>query len=266
MRKLNLVFLVSVFMALLVLGGAAYLVRGHQIQRNASALLDRAQKEAQGQGVKAVETLKQYLSLRPHDPEAWRSYARMLDETRKDPRQREQVYLVYQEALRYNPGDPTLERRSVDLALELRPERTADARRFLKDLAGRATESLEKGQDVAEVAKAARELAELKELEGNCLLLDSEFQAAASAFNEAISYDPSRVLCYVQLARLDRNELKADPKVADGEIDWMLANNPKIGARSSPSLPLPCRIPPSRPGQRAQAGAGARARESPRSC
>ena len=131
--------------------------------------------------------------------------------------------------MRYNAGDPTLERRSVDLALELRPERTADARRFLKDLTGRATESLEKGQDVAEVAKAAVELAELKEIEGNCLLLESEFQAAASAFNEAISYDPSRVLCYVQLARLDRNELKAGPKVADSEIDWMLANNPKSG-------------------------------------
>ncbi len=230
MRKLNLVFLVSAVMALFVLGGAAYVVRGRQVQRNASALLDRAHgEEKQGQGGRAAEAFKQYLSLRPHDAEAWRSYARLLDETTKDPRRREQVYLVYQEALRYNPGDPAMERRSVDLALELRPERTADARRFLKDLTGRATESLEKGKDVDEVARAALELAELKELDGKCLLLESDLQASASAFNEAISYDPSRVLCYVQLARLDRNELKADPKVADSDIAWMIGNNPKSG-------------------------------------
>ena len=77
--------------------------------------------------------------------------------------------------------------------------------------------------------KAALELAELKELDGKCLLLDSDFQAAASAFNEAISYDPTRVFCYVQLARLERKELRKDPKDADREIDWMIANNPKSG-------------------------------------
>ena len=156
MRKLNLVFLVSAVMALFVLGGAAYLVRGRQVQRNASALLDRAHsEEKQGQGGRAAESLRQYLSLRPHDAEAWRLYARLLDETTKDRRKREQVYLVYQEALRYNPGDPTLERRSVDLALDLRPARTADARRFLKGLTGRHREPGE-GQRAGERGRRAR--------------------------------------------------------------------------------------------------------------
>ena len=53
MRKLNLVFLLGVVMAVLVLSGAAYLVHGRQVQRNASALLDRARKaEEQGEGPK----------------------------------------------------------------------------------------------------------------------------------------------------------------------------------------------------------------------
>ena len=227
MRKFNLVFLVSVVMALFVLSGAAYVVRGRQVQRNASALLDRARKdEEQGKASKAAEALGQYLSLRPRDGETWRWYARVLDETTKDRRRREQVYLVCEEALRYNPDDPALERRCVDLALELRPERTADARRHLKVLLSRAAENLEKGNDVS---NAALELAELKELEGKCLLLESDFEAAANAYNDAISYDPTRLICYVQRARLYRNELHKDPKDADDEIEWMVANNPESG-------------------------------------
>src|SRR5271157_2694756 len=182
MRKLNLVFLLGLVMALLALSGAVYLVHGRQVQRNASVLLDRARKdEEQGKGSKAADALRQYLSLRPRDGEAWRSYARVLDGVTKNSRRRDQVYLVYEEALRYNPGDPVLERRCVDLALELRPERTADAKRHLKVLLTRAAEKLDKD---AEVDGAAMDLAELKEFEGKCLLLESDFEAAATAFIE----------------------------------------------------------------------------------
>ena len=227
MRKLNLIFLLGVVMAVLVLGGAAYLARGRQVQRNASALLDRARKdEEQGKASKAAEALGQYLSLRPRDGDTWRWYARVLDEVTTDSRRRDQVYLVYEEALRYNPDDRALERRCLDLALEIRPERTADAKRHLKVLLARAAEKLERG---TEVSSAAMDLAELKELEGKCLLLESDFEAAANAYNEAISYDPTRLVCYVQRARLDRNELHKDPKDADAEIEWMVANNPESG-------------------------------------
>ena len=114
----------------------------------------------------------------------------------------------------------------MDLALELRPARTADAKRHLKVLLTQAAEKLEQG---TEVSSAAMELAELKELEGKCLLLESDFKAAANAYNEAISYDPTRLFCYLQRARLDRNELHKDPKDADDEIEWMVANNPESG-------------------------------------
>ena len=147
--------------------------------------------------------------------------------SRRTRRRRDQVYLVYEEALRDDPDDPALERRCVDLALELRPERTADAKRHLKVLLTQAAEKLEKG---AEVSSAAIGLAELKELEGKCLLLESDFEAAANAYSDAISYDPTRLFCYVQRARLDRNELHKDPKDADDEIEWMVANNPESGS------------------------------------
>jgi cellulose synthase operon protein C len=227
MRKLNLIFLMSMVMALLLVGGGAYLVHGRQVQQNASALLNRARKdEVQNNGSKAAATLRHYLSLRPRDGEAWRWYARLLDEVTTDIRRRDQVYLVSEEALRYNPGDPALERRCVDLALELRPGRTADAKRHLKILLTQATEKLEKGIDVS---NAAMELAELKELEGRCLFMESDCEAAANAYREAITYDPTRLLSYVQRARLDRNELHKEPKDADDEIDWMVANNPESG-------------------------------------
>src|SRR5208337_1804218 len=128
--------------------------------------------------------LRQYLSLRPRDGEAWRSYARVLDGVTKNSRRRDQVYLVYEEALRCNPGDPSLERRCVDLALELRPERTADAKRHLRAL---LTLTAEKLKEDPQAPDAARELAELKELEGKCLLLESDFEAAANAYKDSIS-------------------------------------------------------------------------------
>ncbi len=255
MRKLNLVFLASLVAAFLVLGGGAYVVRRWQVQRNVSALLARAEREQQqGQSARAVETLKQYVNLRPDDNAGWRTYARLMDETTDAPRRREETYLVYQEALNHNPGDLELQRRSVDLALELRPERTSDARRFLKDLIGHAAEKLEKSQDATKAASAALELAELKELDAKCLLLDADFPAAASEFEEAISYDPSRLFCYVQLARLERGSLGKDPREADREIDWMIAGNPGSGLRSSRAVPLSRGVPPARAGCRSGAG------------
>ena len=227
MRRLDLCFLTSTLTVLLVLGGAVYVVHGRQMQRNSSALLVRARREQeQGDGFKAAETLRQYLSLRPRDREAWRSYARVLDEVTGDSRCRDQVYLVSEEALRHNPDDSASERRCVTLALELRPERTADAKRHLKMLQTRAAAMVEKGTDIS---GAAMELAELKEVEGKCLLLESDYEAAAIAFGEAISYDPTRLSSYVQRARLDRQELHKGPKEADEEIDWMVANNPESG-------------------------------------
>jgi len=227
MRKLNLGFLLSVVLALLVLSGAVYLVHDRQVVRNASALLDHARKaEERGEVSTTSEELRRYLSLRPADRETWRWYARVLDKVTTGSSRGDELYLVYEEALRYNPGDPSLERRCVDLALELLPARTADAKRHLRALLTLNALKLKKD---AEASDAARELAELKEIEGKCLLLESDFEAAANAYKDSITSDPTRLACYVQRARIFRNELHKAPKDADDEVERMIANNPESG-------------------------------------
>src|SRR6516165_8164139 len=117
MRKLNLVFLIGLLIALSVFGGASYLVHSHQLQKNASVLLDRAEKEKDLD--KAVELLGRYLKIKPDDGRVWALYARLIDRQTSEGRGRAQVYLIYEEALRFNPRDPELERKCAELALGL---------------------------------------------------------------------------------------------------------------------------------------------------
>ena len=110
-----------------------HLVHGIQVRRNASALLDRASRAEAGDDLeKAEQSLGQYLTLRREDGAAWKRYAQLLDRRDADRQRRERVFLVHEEALRYNPGDSQLERRCADLALELR--RYTDAQRHLTNL------------------------------------------------------------------------------------------------------------------------------------
>ncbi len=227
MRRLNLIFLMGMVTAGLALSGALYLAHNRQVARNASALLLHAHRtEERGDAPATCQVLRRYLNLKPADQEAWRWYARILDQVLSGADRGNELYLVYQEALRHNPDDRSLERRCVDLALELRPQRTADARRYLGLLQLAPAEALKKDQRAVD---AARELAELKELEGKCLLLESDYQTAANAFSEAIFHDPARLSCYMQLARLERGELRRNPRDPDARIEQMVASNSRSG-------------------------------------
>ena len=129
MRRLNLRFLAVLLAAIAVFGGGMHLVHGIQVQRNASSLLDRARRaEAGNDREKAEQSLNEYLNLRREDGAAWEWYARVVDQQKVDRRRLDRVFMVHEQALRYNPGDPKLERRCADLALEL--GRYSDAHRF----------------------------------------------------------------------------------------------------------------------------------------
>ena len=135
MRRLNLVFVSVLLVAVVLFGGGMHLVHGFQMQRNASALLDRARRaEAANDLAKAEESLSWYLNLRPEDGPTWAWYARVVDQQDPDRRRLERVLLVHEEALRHNAGEVKLERRCADLALEL--ERYKDAQRHLTNLTG----------------------------------------------------------------------------------------------------------------------------------
>jgi cellulose synthase operon protein C len=217
-RRINLVVLMILLAAAVLLGGGMHLVHGVQVRRNALALLDRASRAEAGNDLeKAEQSLKQYLSLRREDGPAWKRYAQLLDQRDPQGRRREQVFLVFEQALRYNPGDPKVERRCADLALEL--QRYKDAQRHLTKLKEMVPKDSQ-GQP------AAAELAELEDRLGQCDRGLTQYELAEEWFRKAIENDSGRIDCYDRLARLCHNELRRI-EAADRVIKEMVAKNPK---------------------------------------
>ncbi len=223
MRRLNLVFLAILLAGLSLLGGGMYLVHGFQVQRNASSLLDRARRaEASGDQVKAEKSLNEYLNIRREDGAAWEWYARVVDQQKADRRGLDRVFMVHEQALRYNPGNSKLERRCADLALEMR--RYSDAERFLKDL----DQSIPRDARNQPASADRARLAELEDLQGQCAIGQTRFEEAERFFIKAIEHDPARVSCYDRLARLRRVELRRI-EAADITVKEMVAKNPDDG-------------------------------------
>ena len=215
MRKLHVRFLVGFMTVLGLCGGGTYLLHRVQMGRHASSLLDRARSaEAGGNLTRAEESLSLYLGLKREDSAAWAWYARLTDGQTKNPRGRERVFLVNEEASRKNPDDRKLERRCAELAIEL--ERHNDARRHLIHL----NDAIQTDPD-----KAA-EAAELEDLLGQCEQPESKFAEAERHYRKSIALDSTRVVTFDRLARLLRRDLK-NPAAADRAIEEMLKANPK---------------------------------------
>ncbi len=142
-----------------------------------------------------------------------------MDQQNADPRHRDQVFLVHEEALRYNPGDSELERRCADLALEL--GRYNEAQRHLANL-------LENAQQDSQGQPAAAAQAELEDLLGQCSRGLTLYDDAEKWFDKSVQHDPGRLACYDRLARLRRTELRRI-EAADGTIRDMVAKNPQAG-------------------------------------
>jgi tetratricopeptide (TPR) repeat protein len=231
MRKLNLTFACALLAGLTVFGVATYFLHNWQVDRNSSDLLKWAQKaEKEGKLDDAVEAYNRYLNLKVDDGEAWRHYAGLHDKlTANSLRNREQTLLIHQQALRHNPGDRTLERKCVDLALEFRELHVNEAKLHLDALLGKflvdATGSSPNLNDVPQAD--CSECAELVELYGDCRRLESRFEDASNCYQAAITGDPSRVQAYFKRAGLYRNELRREPGAADEVILKMVASNPK---------------------------------------
>ena len=88
----------------------------------------------------------------------------------------------------FSTRDTELERRCADLALELRPERTAEARLHVTNLSTRARVRLKTESDSS---SARLELAELEEMLGKCDVLESKYEAAAAALSPSRRSSPS---------------------------------------------------------------------------
>jgi predicted Zn-dependent protease len=216
MRRLNPTVLAIVLAASALLGLGTHLVHGIQLRRNAPALLVQATRaEADNDLTQAERLLSQYLNLRPYDGPAWKRYAELLERRDTNRRRREQVFLVYEEALLHNPADAKFERRCADLALEM--ERYSDAARHLGSLYARVSDPPDHS--------SAIELAEIEDLLGQCDRGLIRYDKAQDWFVKAIEHDPQRVACYDRLARLRRSDLRNNDQ-GDAIISDMVKKNP----------------------------------------
>ncbi|WP_165229447.1 tetratricopeptide repeat protein [Aquisphaera insulae] len=214
MRKLNLPFLLSLLAIAAILGVTTYFVHSWQVRRQVANLLNRARLAEEARDLpKAADCLVQYLSLNREDAETWKWYARILDEKDREVGAKEQVFLVHERALQFNPDDEALERRCADLAMEL--VRYSDAERHLKKLLSRAG-----------TAEKPRDKAELGELLGQCAVGGTRFEEAESLFRQSIKDDPERASAYYSLARLKAGNLR-QPETGAEIIGEMRARNPE---------------------------------------
>src|SRR5262249_20302478 len=134
---LNFRFLGGLLAVVVVLGASIHFLHAYQLRRHASTLLDRAYRAEADQDLKkAAQALQRYLDIDREDGPTWAWYARLVDRRTPEGPDREEVYLVHEEALRHHPEDRQLERRCAELALELK--RYSDARRHLQLLHQRA--------------------------------------------------------------------------------------------------------------------------------
>jgi predicted Zn-dependent protease len=212
MRQLNLVFLAGLVLVLAVLGGSGYFLHAYQVQRNASVLLDRARRAEEDKDLgRAAESLSRYLSIKRQDGPTWAWYARVVDQQAPEGPGRAQVYLIHEQALGFNPGDPQLERKCAELALEL--QRFSDARRHLRAL-------------LPEDSPGKPADAILEDLLGQCARGEAKFAEAEDWFRKAIAHGPGQADTYDRLARMLRTELRK-PDEADQLIESMVKANPK---------------------------------------
>lgn len=199
-KRLNVRFLVCVLGAVAVCGIAVHLVHGYQVKRNASALLQRADKAREDKDdVKEMEYLMRYLGFRPKDSEALARYGEILDEQAQKAgsvRRRMQAFLALEAVLRLDPERRDIRRRQIDTAMALGKFR--DALEHLKEL-----------------CKSAPEDAELERLKGLCKEASGHYAEAVADYESAIRHAPDQVENYLRVAALYHDRLD-NPKTVQG--------------------------------------------------
>ncbi len=136
MRRLNIPYLVVLLGLGAAAAGGAFLLHGWQKRRQAPLVRTRAEAQAERGDLRgAIESYRRYLALTPGDGEAWARYARLMDRATPPGDERGPLFLIHEQALRIIGEDEELERRAIDLALEL--GRGVEARTRLESLIGR---------------------------------------------------------------------------------------------------------------------------------
>jgi cellulose synthase operon protein C len=219
-RTLNVKFLGCLLAAVLGLAGAAYWFHGFQVRRNASALLELADRsEKAGDYPKAAEYLKRYLQLSPHDADVRGRYALFLADEKKfakTPQKAQEAFNALEIALRLNPERHELRRRIVQLAMDFKSYN--DAAKHLDRL-----------------LQAFPHSALLEAQRARCYEANGEYKKARAMYGEAIAHAPLVAQHYADLAYLLRKhprevmDKERNPDVvvqlADSKMDEMVRVN-----------------------------------------
>ncbi|AMV37482.1 tetratricopeptide repeat protein [Planctomyces sp. SH-PL62] len=211
MRRINYTYLVLLIVLGAVTVGGVWGLHRWNKRRQAPLLLARAEAlEAGGDLKKAAESYQIYLTLTPGDREAWIRYARMADRATPPGPDRGSVASIYEQAVRVLGEDEAVERRSLELALEV--GRIDVAKRRLESLVKRLEGDASRGPEVAE----------LEERLGRCFQDEGKLAEAERCYRRSIERAPGRVAVRERLAGM----LRLDPekaKAADDEIEAMVA-------------------------------------------
>src|SRR5207253_2082126 len=121
MRKtLNLKFLGCLLGGIAVAAAGVHFLHGHQLRRNAGALLREATwAEEQGEFEQAGQAFRQYLALVPGDTDALAQYGLMLDTRATTDRDRHRTMAVLQQVMAREPQRHDIRRRLVEIATRL---------------------------------------------------------------------------------------------------------------------------------------------------
>jgi len=209
-RTVNIKLVAILLLGALLFAGGVHLTHRLQEQRNASALLEQAQRaEDDGQKDQAVKHLRAYLGFVPNDTEALARYGRLLNQQAATPTARTQALLILEQVLRRDPTQHEIRRELIDLAMHPQVRRHADAREHLEIL----------------LRDRPPTDGELQHLLGRCLEVEGEFAPAAAAYQKALSQEPQRIDSYLALADIYRRRLEK-PKQADEVMAQLVAANP----------------------------------------
>jgi tetratricopeptide (TPR) repeat protein len=211
-RRLNLRFVLIFLGILLAVGALVHWAHVRQRPRLAEALRWQAQRfDADGDPPQAAKYLARYLEFEPSDLDAQVRLAELLDELGRpaNDRRRVRALLIYEHVLREDPRRDDVRRRLIPLAMEL--DRCADALVRLGELKQHCP-----GEG------------KLHLLEGQCLERTRQYEAARTAYQQAIRLAPELLDSYVHLARLWRKHWD-QPAQADALMDQMCQANRQSG-------------------------------------
>lgn len=192
-KTINVKFAAVLLGTLAALAVGGHVLHGYQVKRNAQILLDQASKaEERGELARAIDYVRRYRGLAPHDDEALAKLGTLLSDPKiaKTRKSALHAYFVLEQAIRQQPERDDLRRRVVILAMSPLLQRPADALEHLGRLAVDGD-------------------AELLGLQGRCHELLGEYRQARTSYQAALRPATPDVADYLRLAYLLRRHASA---------------------------------------------------------